>query len=130
MIESPHEKSKRKPDAAVLLVDLGHNVCSAAIRDEFSGAPVLPVGAHAAGLPGAAAGGAGTPQTAGRAVPHALAAGGAVLRLEGRADGIFYMEDGGEGIGDPSAGGLWTIDEIKTVFRLPGSMTGPPTLSA
>ena len=52
-------------------------------------------------------------------------AGGAVLRLEGRADGIFYMEDGGEGIGDPSAGGLWTIDEIKTVFRLPGSMKGP-----
>ena len=52
-------------------------------------------------------------------------AGGAVLRLEGRADGIFFMQDKDEGIGPPSEGGLWTIDEIKTVFRGFGSMTEP-----
>ena len=52
-------------------------------------------------------------------------AGGAVLRLEGRADGIFFMKDQEEEAEDTSAGGLWTIDEIKTVFRGLGSMEEP-----
>ena len=52
-------------------------------------------------------------------------AGGAVLRLEGRADGIFFMKDPEEEAEDTSAGGLWTIDEIKTVFRGLGSMEEP-----
>ena len=52
-------------------------------------------------------------------------AGGAVLRLEGRADGIFFMKDQEEEAEDTSAGGLWTIDEIKTVFGGLGSMEEP-----
>lgn len=51
--------------------------------------------------------------------------GGTVLRLEGRADGIFFMKDPEEEAEDISAGGLWTVDEIKTVFRGLGSMEGP-----
>ncbi len=51
--------------------------------------------------------------------------GGAVLRLEGRADGIFFMKDAEEETEDASAGGLWTVDEIKTVFRGLGSMEEP-----
>ena len=65
--------------------------------------------------------------------------GQAVLRLEGRADGIFCMKDakGAEDVGDSEEAGnadpgiekssapLWTIDEIKTVFRGLGSMEGP-----
>ena len=54
-----------------------------------------------------------------------VSAGGAVLRLEGRADGIFFMQDTGKGIEDSPEGGLWTIDEIKTVLRGLGSMEGP-----
>ena len=68
--------------------------------------------------------------------------GQAVLRLEGRADGIFCMKsaksakgakgakdakdekDADPGI-DKSSAPLWTIDEIKTVFRGLGSMEGP-----
>ena len=50
-------------------------------------------------------------------------AGGALLRLEGRADGIFFMENAS---GEPgcSEEGLWTIDEIKTVLRGLGSLEG------
>ncbi len=54
-----------------------------------------------------------------------VSAGGAVLRLEGRADGIFFMQDTGRGIEDSPEGGLWIIDEIKTVLRGLGSMEGP-----
>lgn len=79
--------------------------------------------------------------------------GGAFVRLEGRADGIFFMKDtdgqpenpfassskkgkaklsrrkknDGEGTGENDAlsEGLWTIDEIKTVFRGFHALEGP-----
>lgn len=53
--------------------------------------------------------------------------GQAVLRLEGRADGIFFMKntDPEDPETENGSSSLWTIDEIKTVFRGLGSMKAP-----